>query len=314
MAAQRMIVSAESLARRQAGMIGHAQARAEGVTVAQLRNLVRRGRWLRVTRGVYRTPVDTLLDSWDEVRQQAAWTGVLAVPGSTAVGMAALALQQVQGLPRRIRPEVGVSHGRSITGPAGVLVRRCRHPIPAVLINGFRVATVPVALAHALPEMSRRDAVAVLDSALHTGRLTSVGMRELERTLHGRRGAQRARELITLADGRAESPLETRARLLFVDAGLPPPDLQVRVHDRAGRVVARGDLGWQRSDGTWVIVEMDGRGVHGTPTAVYQDRSRQNRMVLSRQVTILRFTDQDLDDGSAVEMIGRALCHPARVA
>ncbi|WP_089771643.1 type IV toxin-antitoxin system AbiEi family antitoxin domain-containing protein [Ruania alba] len=314
MADHRAIANAEALARRQAGMISHAQARAEGVTLAQLRTLVRQGRWVRGTRGVYRTPVDTRLDSWDEARQQAAWMGVLAVPGSTAVGMAALALLQLQGLPRQIPSEVCVPHGRSITGPAGVLVRRHRNPIPTVLINGFRVATAPVAIALALPDLDRCNAVAVLDSALHTGRLTKAGQRELEQALAGRRGAHRTRQLITLADRRAESPLETRARLIFMDAGLPPAQLQVRVRNRNGRVIARGDLGWRRADGSWVIVEMDGRGVHGRPSAVYADRGRQNQIVLNRQITILRFTDRDLDDGNAVAVVRTAITSPSRVA
>jgi hypothetical protein len=45
-----------------------------------------------------------------------------------------------------------------------------------------------------------------------------------------------------LMDSRAESPMETRVRLLLVLAGLPSPDLQIELADAAG-FVARGDKG-----------------------------------------------------------------------
>lgn len=45
-------------------------------------------------------------------------------------------------------------------------------------------------------------------------------------------------------DGGAESPQETRTRLLLVRGGLPPPTTQTVVRDGFGHPFARIDMGW----------------------------------------------------------------------
>ena len=304
---RQVLVRAEALSGRQAGLISLSQALAAGLAERAVRTLVGRGEWHRVTRAVYRTPVDTRLDAFDERRQQAAWAGLLAVPGAMATGMSALALHGLWGLPTRIPSEVCVPGGSSVQGPTGVRVRRYRRPIPAVMVNGFPVAQVVPALVQALPQLDREHGVAVLDSALHLGRAVPDDLVAVHRLLARRPGAPRARTYLALADGRAESPLETRARLCVSDAGLAPTTLQVAFRDRAGVLVARGDMGWRRPDGSWVIAELDGRDVHAAPEAVYRDRSRQNLLQTRGRVTMLRFTGRDLTNGVAVATVRRAL-------
>lgn len=58
----------------------------------------------------------------------------------------------------------------------------------------------------------------------------------------GARGLPRLRRLLPLVDGGAESPLETLARLILIDAGLPVPQTQVRVFNEYGGFVARVDM------------------------------------------------------------------------
>ncbi len=50
---------------------------------------------------------------------------------------------------------------------------------------------------------------------------------------------------IDLADPRAESPMETRSRLVLVRRGLPRPELQFEVYDSDGRFVARLDMAYR---------------------------------------------------------------------
>jgi Protein of unknown function (DUF559) len=68
------------------------------------------------------------------------------------------------------------------------------------------------------------------------------------------RGIRRLGAALELADGGAESPRETRVRLLLVGAGLPRPETQIEfpgLHRRCIRV----DMGWRE----WkVAVEYDG--------------------------------------------------------
>ena len=71
----------------------------------------------------------------------------------------------------------------------------------------------------------------------------------------GARGMKQLRRVLPLVDAGAESPQETRTRLLLVAAGLPRPQTQVVVLNDWGRVLARIDLGWQE----WKVgVEYDG--------------------------------------------------------
>lgn len=303
----RNVQRAEVLAGRQAGLLSYAQVLQEGLTRGDLRQLLVTGRWQRQTRGVYRTPVVPLDDRYDMARHQMAWTGLLAVPGGVATGMAAVALHRIQGLPQRIPAEVCLPGGTSQRGPKGIRVRRYRSGMSVLEIGGFPVADVTVAIAQALRDLDREHGVAVLDSALHLGRLHAGTLREVNDLLVGCPGVRKARSYLVLADGRADSPLETWARLVFTDAGLPPSTLQKEFLDDRGRRIAKGDLAWRRSDGSWVSVEMDGQEVHSAPDAVFRDRHRQNDLMLDRALTLLRFTGRDLRDGSAVAMLRTAL-------
>ncbi len=56
-------------------------------------------------------------------------------------------------------------------------------------------------------------------------------------------------------DSGAESPQETRTRLLLIDAGLPGPQTQIVVRDEYGVPLARIDMGWEEF---LVGVEYDG--------------------------------------------------------
>jgi very-short-patch-repair endonuclease len=69
------------------------------------------------------------------------------------------------------------------------------------------------------------------------------------------RGVRRLRAAMALTDAGAESPQETRLRLLFLRAGLPPLQTQIEFFDRDGVPRIRVDMGWRR----WrVAVEYDG--------------------------------------------------------
>ena len=57
-------------------------------------------------------------------------------------------------------------------------------------------------------------------------------------------GVRAAREAVQRADGRSESPLETRSRLKIADFGLPAPSLQVDLGDALGRFIGRADFYW----------------------------------------------------------------------
>lgn len=86
--------------------------------------------------------------------------------------------------------------------------------------------------------------------------------------------------------------METRIRLVCVDGGLPPTDLQRRFVDGNGRLIGVADFWWE---GLRVIGEADGIGPHSLPRALAWDRERQNALQAWYPKTrIVRFTWQDL--------------------
>lgn len=71
----------------------------------------------------------------------------------------------------------------------------------------------------------------------------------------GARGLPLLRRLLPLVDGGAESPQETVARLVLVDAGLPAPRTQVRIVDEYGGFIARVDMAYEDAK---IAIEYDG--------------------------------------------------------
>lgn len=250
----------------------------------------------------------------DHRRRRAAWLALLALGPDRAVatGLCALALYGIQGLPALVVPEAALPGGPARRPGGGIVVRRS-DPGPVTVVRGARASSVPVAAAAAVCTLPRDRAVAVLDSALQQGLLTEDQLDRVRGLTRGRRGAARAAGWWDLVDGRAQSPLETAARLQCVDAGVPPHDLQVAVRDATGRVVARGDLGWRHRSGRLLVVEIDGAGPHGTPQALYRDRARQND-VLTAGALLLRFTAADVSRRRVAEAVLRHVTPLPQVA
>ncbi|MCB1264523.1 MAG: hypothetical protein KDB56_08020, partial [Mycobacterium sp.] len=83
-------------------------------------------------------------------------------------------------------------------------------------------------------------------------------------------GIVQVRELLALADPRAESAMESEARLVMLDGGLPTPVLQFEIVDSMGRL-RRLDFAWPDLK---VAAEYDGADWHGGREALRRDRER----------------------------------------
>ncbi len=122
-------------------------------------------------------------------------------------------------------------------------------------VNGVAV-TSPARTAF---DLGRRPglvpAVIAVDSL---ARATGLAVGEVEplTVAHGgARGMKQLRRVLALVDAGAESPQETRTRLVIVFAGLPRPRTQIAVYNVWGAVIARIDMGWEQ----WRVgVEYDG--------------------------------------------------------
>ena len=132
------------------------------------------------------------------------------------------------------------------------------------------------------------DAVVTLDRLVDAGLVSLIDVRDAVAALPRGRGNAQARRVAELADGFAESPQETRLRLLFLRAGLPAPVAQYRVFDDDG-LIGRVDFAYPDLR---IAIEYDGLW-HGERQAFLADRRRLNRMVAAGWV-ILHVTVADL--------------------
>ncbi|MEV0891764.1 hypothetical protein [Promicromonospora sp. NPDC050262] len=293
-------VQLDVIAPRQEGLISATQLDGIGVDAPWRYRLVRQGRLIRVTQGVYDTDVvppaqRSRPDLLDHLRRRPAWIGLLAAgPGSTAVGLCALALYKVKGLPRTIRPEVVAPDGRWRPARDGIAFRKSGDMVTGRFAGDFRIASVTDALALGVGQMCRDDAVAAMDDLLHTRSATADDLARAHDLARGHRDVEATHPWWRLADGRSESPLESVARLACLDAEIPPDTLQLVVLGVDGAHLGRIDLAWRLPDGTWLLVEVDGVEVHGAPGAVFRDRTRQNALASAGGSRLLRFTAKDL--------------------
>ncbi|MBD5785821.1 hypothetical protein IF650_06465 [Cellulosimicrobium terreum] len=288
-----------AVAGSQEGLVSAHQCDEHGLGSHRRARLVDQRRWRTVTHTVYDTvvtpvPQRTGTRDHDHRRRRAAWLALLAYgPEAVAVGSCALVLLGVQGVRTDPTPEATLPGARAARSRDGIHLRQFDDGMTLTRVGGRWVATPDWALAQAVPEMGRRRAVAAMDSARRLGLLSTTGLERAHDLARGRRGVARTHSWWGESDARAESPLETFARLDCVDAGIAPDELQVEVHD-VGRLLGRGDVGWRLPDHRWLIAELDGTDVHSEPEALLRDRARQNDLVACGAVDLLRFTGRDV--------------------
>lgn len=289
--------AAVAVAAGQYGVLSWPQARECGLNRYDLRRMVRRGEWLHPHLQVY--VVRRLMPGAgtpERLRCLVMAAQLALGPRACAAGPTAARLWGIRGLDRwdgrRIHMVVpALKRPRELTGVA-LHGWNVRPEEVTVLGDGLRVTDPGRTLRDTVPALDRESAVCLMDSALNQGLLKERDIEGINRVMRGRAGCVDMRRWWRLADGRAQSPLETRIRLICRDGGLPPDELQRRFTDREGRTVAVVDLWWE---GPRLIGEADGLGPHSTPRALARDRERQNALqMLYPDVRIVRFTWADL--------------------
>ncbi|NCT92335.1 type IV toxin-antitoxin system AbiEi family antitoxin domain-containing protein [Cellulomonas sp. APG4] len=230
----------------------------------ELASLVASGAVVRVARGLYRLP-DAHPVVVDARRVSALVTCVslaahLGMPLKTAPVATHVALPAYRGT-----PAVG---GHVVHWDSGI------EP------DGVRVAVeMPRALRHAVRCLPLRDAVALGDAALNSGRVSLAGLRAQRPTSAGRLEFDR---FIRLLDGRSASLPETFLRL-----GLRAAGADVRPQAMIDGVGFVDML----VDGV-VVVEVDGYAYHSGRREFGEDR-RRDRTAQLQGLPVLRFTYAD---------------------
>lgn len=264
---------------RQGGVFTTAQAR-DDHSELEVRRMLRSGRWRRTPwRGVL---VDADLPDSPALLVRAAALllgGDLVACRTTAALLWGFDL----GLPAEAH-FLGPESMRDTHRP-GIRV----HPShlgtdDAVLVAGVWCTPAARTACEVVRTTRTIDGLATLDRALRVGACTPEQLAAALPDQWGQRGVLHLRRLLPLASPLPDSPMESRARWRYVEAGLPAPVPQVPV----GRRLL--DLGWEEEQ---VGGEYDGLEAHMTREQLREDRARHNE-ITRRGWTLLHLTDRDV--------------------
>jgi very-short-patch-repair endonuclease len=220
----------------------------EALATGELTRRDLRRRYTMVHRNVY-SPAGVELTAADRARAAWLWSDRRA----TLVGHSAAALLGSKWVPADLPAEV--AHTRRGV-PNGIAMRsNCIRADELSTVDGITCTTV----ARTGYDLGRRlpleTAVIRIDALLNAASASPSAIEAIAARYPGARGIRRLRRAIDLVDAGAESPQESRLRLLLVQSGLPRPVTQIPVTNQWGRVVRRIDMGWPE----WMVgVEYDG--------------------------------------------------------
>lgn len=190
--------------------------------------------------------------------------------------------------------------------PTPNLVVHQRDGAPLQKVAG-RLASTPPWTAVECARVARRPrALGLLDAALRSGLCDAANLAHTVDVHHGRRGIVQVRELLPYVDGRAESAMESEARLVMIDGGLPHPLPQYEIRDLTGRLW-RVDFAWPDAK---VAAEYDSVEWHSGREGMLRDKLRTARLQECGW-TIIPITVDDVRR-NPVELVGRIRHHLSR--
>ena len=275
---------------RIAGIVTTAELVAAGLSDREIRTLVRRGRLCRVRRGAYAdgTRARRLLTRADgrqliELASAAALLGPVAtVSHESAAWLHLIAVLKAPAATATLTrpPERGWKSAPGIRLHVAVLP-----PAQITTVGGLAVTTPARTVVDLARTLEFRAGVVSADSALRRKLTTRAELQYILSTCARWRGARRAAEVIKFADGRAESPLESIARVAFSQSGLPPPELQVWLGGTA-EPIGRVDFYWRQY---WTIAEVDGALKYADPGRA-RAQLRRDSMLREDGFEVVHFT------------------------
>lgn len=171
----------------------------------------------------------------------------------------------------------------------GIKPHRFRHRLHIVRRHGLPVTGPEQTFVHLARFLNLLDLVALGDSLVRRGVTTPEGLVAYARGWDGqcRREAVAAARLVR---ERVDSVPETKLRLLFVLAGLPEPEVDIRIHDADGMVSFRIDLGYRAAR---LAFEYDGRW-HDEDDQPAKDAWRRDHLSVEEGWTFEIFVAKDV--------------------
>jgi predicted transcriptional regulator of viral defense system len=290
------------VADRQDGVFTAADARRAGYEHAEIRHLLASRSWVRLRHGIYISGTDLAVSEKRVGRHRLDCLAVLLSVGRSEAAISHSSAAQLWGLPLRRDRDRTIRLTDPLHSRRGKGYGVTRAPLPSrdvAVREALRLTTPARTLVDCAREWPLEDAVIAMDAALLADRTTLPDLRLAAAAAKGWRGAARAARAVELADGRAESALETRGRLRIVGAGLPTPELQVEIRVR-GRLVAVVDAWFEEAA---VAVEFDGRVKYTDPwrgrdpAQVLWEEKRREDDLRALDIRVTRMVDADVGPG-----------------
>ncbi|QOR47113.1 hypothetical protein INS90_07525 [Trueperella pecoris] len=190
------------------------------------------------------------------------------------------------------------AHGVVVGQSRNQQTRRNVVPPDGVVIGQVSVTSIEQTIVDLACEVGGEDALVALDFALHHQLTSKERVEECMARFRGRQNIRRMQDVLAVADGRVESPGESRTRWRFYTSGLVVPQAQVWV----------GNGEWRyRLDNydpvSKVGFEFDGQGKYdfherGAGAAFHQERQRDADLQ-SAGITVqhLYWDDVSCDEG-----------------
>jgi very-short-patch-repair endonuclease len=280
-----------------------------GLSDAEIRSLIRSGDLVRVLRGVYATKQAIAFGSIDERRGHALLAAAVQRRTPKAV-ISHHSAARIHGFdmlepPGEFLVTVTLPPIRKYTsGPHGVIRHRAALPAGHVeTFLGVLLTKPPRTVIDIARTSTFQQGVVVADSALRNEATHTQELREMAAECRRWPGIERALQVAEFADPGAESVLESCARVVFRDHGLPLPQLQTPLCGQK----YRADFCWP---GQMVIVEMDGLAKYadnaGMKVAAQTKRDNDLRR-LGYEVIHVTWAELFGEPGRVVEAIWRAL-------
>ncbi|RBY92050.1 hypothetical protein DQ244_06965 [Blastococcus sp. TBT05-19] len=284
-------------AERRLGLFTAVDARRAGYGHPEIRSMCATGRWVRLRRGIYVDASDLARADAEGRRHQLDCLAVLTALDRPTTALSHESAARLWGLPVPRPTTIPLTDPDHTRTGRGYRVTQAPLAVDEVAVRGpFRLTTPARTLLDLARTRPLDGAVVAMDAALLAGRVTPEQLAEAVSRAARWPGAARAARAVPLADGRAESPLETRGRLRMLGAGLPAPELQVEIRS-ARRLVGVVDAWF---DDAAVAVEFDGRVKYTDPwrgrdpAQVLWEEKRREDELRALGIDVVRITDDDL--------------------
>jgi hypothetical protein len=267
-----------------------------GLSSGEVERLLKSGAWVRIRPGAY--------------AERAAWQ--VASPERRHLVLSQAVLRSLDEPAALAHVSAAVAHGLPVWGAdlsvvhvvrparrhgarveAGVAHHSAQLPSEHLTVVGGIAAT---SIARTVLDHARsvpfEAGVVTADAALHGGDVSPQDLRQVLFWMRDWPGARGAGRTTAFADGLAETVGESRGRVFCHVHGLPRPELQVKICNASGVIIARVDFLFRRER---TVAEFDGRLKYrlgadgGSPEdVVWQEKLREDD-IRSMGYEVVRF-------------------------